>query len=266
LYSKIGLYIKIQITYFFYKPIWKDKATLMGVMNSLVRQRLSYLRYGNRHGVSPNWISKNVDSSFSDVYELGRSVNAKTMIDVALLKEGEEVFMKILDKCSGVTYSRNFDCEKGMASFLYANILTIRPNIVVETGVANGISTNVIMHALEQTGGKLHSFDVDQRCSSIYDGSGDWNFHLLKGNLKRSLESEIKSIGAIDYWIHDSNHGYSWQSFEYQLAGEVLAPKGMLISDDIDASTAWGLLDKSPFNFVGAVFDTRKMFGIAQKK
>lgn len=46
----------------------------------------------------------------------------------------------------------------------------------------------------------------------------------------------------------------------------MLAPKGMLISDDIDASTAWGLLDRSPFVFVGAVFDSRKMFGFALKK
>lgn len=238
----------------------------MFVIQNLLRQRLSYLRHGNRHGVSPNWISNNVDSSFSDVYGLCRSVKARTMIDETLLKEGEEVFMKILDRRSGVTYSPNFDCEIGMAAFLYASIMTIRPNLVVETGVASGISTNVIMHALEKTGGKLHSFDVDQRCSDIYDGSGDWNFHLLKGSLKRSLKSKIKKIGLIDYWIHDSNHGYSWQSFEYQLALEVLAPKGMLISDDIDASTAWGLLDKSPFIFVGAVFDSRKMFGVAQKK
>ncbi len=238
----------------------------MGVMKSLTCQRLSYLRYGNRHGVSPNWISKNVDSSFSDVHELCRTVEAKTMIDEALLKEGEDIFNKILTECSGATYSSNFDCEKGMASFLYASILTIRPNIVVETGVASGISTNVIMQALEKTGGKLHSFDVDERCSRIYDGSGDWNFHLLKRNLKRSLKSEIKSIGPIDYWIHDSNHGYSWQSYEYQLATEMLAPKGILISDDIDASTAWGLLHKSPFIFGGAVFDSRKMFGVALKK
>ena len=120
----------------------------MGVMNNILRHRLSYLRYGNRHGVSPNWISKNVDSCFSDVEELCRSDDAKTMIDKALLKEGEKVFMKILEKFSGVTCSSNFYCEKRMASFLYANMLTFRPNIVVETSVASGISTNVIMHAL----------------------------------------------------------------------------------------------------------------------
>jgi hypothetical protein len=138
-----------------------------------------------------------VDSNFSDVYELCRSVEGKTMIDQTLLKEVEEVFMKILAKCSGVTYSSNFDCEKGMASFLYASILTIRPNIVVETGVASGISTNVIMHALEKTGGKLHSFDVDQQCSSIYDGSGDWSFHLLKRNLKRSLKVKSNQLAPL---------------------------------------------------------------------
>ena len=66
-------------------------------------------------------------------------------------------------------------------------------------------------------------------------------------------------------WIHDSNHGYRWQSFEYEVANNALAVGAILVSDDVDASMAWGLMDKSSFGFTAVVFDARKMFGIAQK-
>lgn len=152
-----------------------------------------------------------------------------------------------------------------MASFLYASILALRPNVVVETGIANGISTNVMMKALEITGGTLHSFDVDPKTANVYVGNGKWEFHLLQGNLKRTFLHKIAELGEIDYWIHDSNHGFSWQSFEYAAAIKALSTRGMLVSDDIDASTAWGLMDKSSFDFSICVSDSRKMFGIARK-
>ena len=44
---------------------------------------------------------------------------------------------------------------------LYALVRTIRPAIVVETGVANGFSSEVILHALAANGhGELHSIDI----------------------------------------------------------------------------------------------------------
>ena len=237
----------------------------MKIALQVLRQRVTYFLHGNVHGVSANWLSKRVDKSLSNYSELLGILNFKFPFSESYLVDGSHLFDEVSESKSGKNYSPNYDCEQGMAAFLYGSILALRPKIVVETGIANGISTNIIMKALEQTGGTLHSFDVDPKTSNVYKGIGNWEFHLLRGNLKKVFLQEISKLGEIDYWIHDSNHGYSWQSFEYQLATSALNIEGILVSDDVDASTAFGLMDKSSYAITVVVFDERKMFGIAQR-
>jgi hypothetical protein len=230
---------------------------------SLFQQRLRYLSKGNFHGVSGNWLAKQCESLSSGVFEFASVTNCPVKISAVNIKAGAEIFQSIVSEKSGKNFGKNFDCEVGLASFLYAHIIESKPSVVVETGVANGITTNVIMKALEKTGGVLHSFDVDPRTENVYKGNSVWNFHLLEGNFERDLELQISGIGKVDLWIHDSNHGYQWQAFEYDLAVSSLNSKGLLVSDDIDASTAWGLASKSIFKKSFGVFDARKFFGVA---
>jgi len=230
---------------------------------NLFRQRIQYLRRGNFHGVSANWLAKHSDQLFSSVMDMALYKNLPIAIDSKLLSQGELVFEKILAEKSGTNYAKNFDCEIGLASFLHAYIVQFQPKVIVETGVANGITTNVIMHALAQVGGSLHSFDVDPKTENVYHGSGGWKFHLLTGELEKDLKRQVSEIGAVNLWIHDSNHGYQWQSFEYELAKKSLCRGGILVSDDIDSSTAWGLASKDSFDRSFGIFDNRKFFGVA---
>jgi hypothetical protein len=109
---------------------------------------LKYLFYGNVHGVSPDWLSKRLDYLFSSTAELAVDPNLKFRIPESTIVIGARVFKDVLEEKSGRNYFPNYDCEQGMASFLYASNLGLRPTLVVETGVANGISTNVIMKTL----------------------------------------------------------------------------------------------------------------------
>ena len=230
---------------------------------SLLQQRFRYLTKGNFHGVSGNWLAKQCDSLFAGVSEFASDTNCPVKVSTANIEAGAKVFESIVSEKSGANFGKNFDCEVGLASFLYAQIIESKPSVVVETGVANGITTNVIMKALEKTGGVLHSFDVDPRTENVYKGNGLWTFHLLKGHLEKDLERQISNIGKVDLWIHDSNHGYQWQAFEYNLAVSTLNSNGLIVSDDIDASTAWGLASNSIFKESFGVFDARKFFGVA---
>jgi predicted O-methyltransferase YrrM len=231
---------------------------------SLVSQRWRYFRHGNFHGVSANWLRKQCDGIYSSVGEYIQGGSASTHVSLDTLKEGEEIFRSILKEKSGANYLNSFDCEVGLASFLYAYILAENPVTVVETGVANGITTNSIMRALEKTGGTLHSFDIDPRTQNVYKGNGNWHFHHLTGSLERSLQDQIGEIGNVDLWIHDSNHGFQWQTFEYGLAAKVLSSGGLLVSDDIDSSTAWGISSRNLFEHSSAIFDNRKFIGVAK--
>lgn len=233
---------------------------------SLLGQRWQYFRKGNFHGVSANWLRKQCDGIYSSVLEFIENDQSCSHIPPAVLREGEKIFQSILKEKSGVNYLNNFDCEIGLASFLYAYILTEKPFTVVETGVANGITTNAIMKALESTNGNLHSFDIDIRSQNVYTGPGNWHFHHLTGNLERSIQNKIQEIGKVDLWIHDSNHGFMWQIFEYTLAAKFLALGGLLVSDDIDSSTAWGIASRDIFEHSSAIFDNRKFVGVAKLK
>lgn len=231
--------------------------------SSLISQRIRYFMRGNYHGVSANWLAKQVEGIFQSVDGLVLNCGEFSNLDKSLIAEGERVYLEVLQENSGMNLGKNYDCEIGLASFLYSFIISTSPEVVIETGIANGITTNVIMRALEQTGGSLHSFDIDSRTSNVYSGFGKWEFHLLKENYERDLAEQVLQIHQPSLWVHDSNHGFKWQAFEYSLAHKTLDLGGVLVSDDIDSSTAWGIIGNQLFDSSFAVFDKRKFFGIA---
>lgn len=231
----------------------------------LIFQRLKYLLYGNYHGVSISWLNRQ-NVQYQDLYDyfLLRGHDSKVILET--LQEGSVRYQEACQKSSSDFYSNRYNSELMLSEFLYTFALLEKPRLSVETGVANGISTKVLMSALEQTGGILHSFDIDEEASQAYQGKGRWEFHKLpKNSTKKALVGEVANFKNIDLWLHDSNHGFSWQVFEYRLAIEhLIKTRGMLVSDDIDASTAWGILSKtSQFNFK-MFFDSRKMVGFAK--
>jgi predicted O-methyltransferase YrrM len=239
---------------------------LRGVVNrkrALARQRLEYLSKGNYHGVSTNWLAKQTDGLFQNVAEFVTSPKCPVRVLTEDIAIGRDLFSSVVKEKSETNFGNNFDCEIGLASFLYAYVILNMPAVIVETGVANGITTNVLMKALEKTGGSLYSFDVDPRTENVYSGQGNWHFRLLKDNFEKDLKNQVTEIGKVDLWIHDSNHGYKWQAFEYELASRHLVSDGILVSDDIDASTAWGVSANSDFKKSFGVFDKRKFFGVA---
>ena len=112
----------------------------------------------------------------------------------------------------------------------------------------------------------LNSFDMLPETKEAYLRKGKWNFHLLdKKRTHKQLSVAVRNSPLVDIWLHDSNHGYRWQKFEYLLALSRLKEDGVLISDDIDASPAWRELAKSHFRESYIIFDSRKFVGIAFK-
>jgi len=227
--------------------------------------RLDLLMHGNFHGVSSNWLSKNLQNIYESPRLLAEKNQNNWDISIKHIEKGEKVYREAIRNFSDGLYGNSYDCESGLASFLYAYILKMKPKVIVETGVANGITTNVIMSALEETGGELHSFDIDKRCENAYTGSGKWHFHVMNKPYPKSLMQISSMIDDIELWIHDSNHGYLWQIFEYKLAFERLNTGGLLVSDDIDSSPAFGKFAIENRSISVGIFDKRKFFGIIQK-
>jgi predicted O-methyltransferase YrrM len=123
----------------------------------------------------------------------------------------------------------------------YAAIRALGPETIVETGVANGVSSSYLLLALQKQGkGRLHSIGLGdptylpagkQAGWFVPDGLRDrWQVHL--GDAREQLPSLLPKLGTIDVFIHDSLHTYEHMFWEFETAYPFLRPGGLLISDD----------------------------------
>lgn len=195
-----------------------------------------------------------------------------------LTKRGELRAVRSLDRYlerQGKRWSR-FDASlmspfKG--PFLYFLVRFTRPQTVVETGVASGISTSYILQALKENGrGRLVSVDLPNADPNVQIPGGQetgWvvptksrMFWILKlGNSCSLLPQILHEYGPVDIFLHDSLHTYDQMMWEYRTAWPALRPGGFLLSDDIIQNDAF-----SDFcNEVGAVGLARLELGIAKK-
>jgi predicted O-methyltransferase YrrM len=162
-------------------------------------------------------------------------------------------------------YPDTWQLERAHASLLYAIVRTVRPRSVVETGVADGLSSWALLSALKANGtGHLTSVDIAHDVGALVpaDLRSGWELIVLRDRGRAPPLSEILGSRApVDLFLHDSLHTYGHQLREYSLAWTALGPNGFLLSDDVDASFAF--LDmarrvrRAPYVLVGA----RKMFG-----
>jgi predicted O-methyltransferase YrrM len=234
---------------------------------TILNKRLHLFFRGNRSGVSVSYLAQ---------YSDGVLLNAEELVkrDLNLFKpilehqtQAKSIYQKLVDKESNQINDR-WNAGLQLTILLYSIVRSLRVNVIVETGVANGITTNTIMQALMHSNstGELHSFDILPETKGVYDGLGNWHFHLLNPkSAHKEIWQIVSKLPNIDIWLHDSNHGYRWQRFEYELAFSKLRKGGILVSDDIDATSAWTEVTSKLFSETYIIFDNRKFVGIAIK-
>lgn len=156
------------------------------------------------------------------------------------------------------------------AATLYATVRLQRPELVVETGVANGHSSFVILSALRATGaGRLVSYD-------IADGAGIlvpaelrefWTLELLdRADPIADAGRRLEALYPVDLFFHDADHSYVGQVAEYGAAERALARGrgGVLLSDDVDESFAFIEFVRSRDAKAVLLVDARKVLGGCQ--
>jgi len=123
----------------------------------------------------------------------------------------------------------------------------LRPNKIVETGVAYGVTSTYMLQALaENQQGQLSSIDLPPLFPSAESYVGYFipedfrtRWKLCVGPARRLLPSVLAEAGAIDLFVHDSLHTYSHMKWEFEAALRSLRPGGVLISDDIEGNRAF---------------------------
>jgi predicted O-methyltransferase YrrM len=129
----------------------------------------------------------------------------------------------------------------------YAVCRELRPAVVVETGVAYGVTSAYVLQALAENGeGELHSIDLPPlgRDARKYVGylvpeelRTRWKLRL--GSARVLLPQVLREARGVDVFIHDSLHTYSHMKTEFAAVLAALRHGGVLISDDVQCNRAF---------------------------
>jgi hypothetical protein len=140
------------------------------------------------------------------------------------------------------------DGDYGFGRAVYCITRHLKPANVVETGVAHGVTSRLILEAMERNeSGHLWSIDLPpiEKDLRVQVGvavskrfANHWNY--LKGSSRLRLPELLSRLDTIELFIHDSLHSERNVRFELESVWPRLKSGGVVIVDDIDAN--WGFL------------------------
>ena len=163
-----------------------------------------------------------------------------------------ELHQEIEASLSRIRLNAPFDpvcnTDDNMATLLYLTVRALKPEVVVETGVAYGNSSAHILKAMQMNGaGRLYSIDhapleigAENYIGALIPGELQSRWELHRGTSRHLLAPLLESIGKVDLFIHDSLHTYSNMIREYRAATPHLQGISLLLSDDIQRNQAFG--------------------------
>ena len=156
---------------------------------------------------------------------------------------------------------KGFADHDGVRLVLYAIVRAYKPEIVVETGVAHGVTSAFMLCAMHENGkGHLYSIDLPPYVAYtkiergggkvLEDGQKHWinekyavgdfipeylkdRWTLIPGDAKKELPKLLKKLNKISIFFHDSLHTYEHMKFEYETAWPYITKDGFLLSHDV---------------------------------
>jgi len=230
---------------------------------------IALLSYTTRH---PRASRATLKFILSELATLPQRLNGKVHIDerrakikqdiaecAHLFSERGQTRDKITDLDELEWLDRNHRLFSSQWALVYVVLRTLKPALVVETGVAEGESTAYILQAIADNGkGFLHSIDLPNQIYLTDKGElhGEfnlgreepgclvqpllrerWNLHL--GKSCDILPQLLSRLGPIGLFLHDSEHRYETMTFEYECAWPHIQHGGYLVSDDVTWNTAF---------------------------
>lgn len=140
------------------------------------------------------------------------------------------------------TYGWYSDADIELCSAIWCSARHMRPEVVIETGVAHGVSSRIVLEALTLNDtGHLWSIDLPHPLDSNLHGQtgaavtdsfrSRWTY--LEGESRRRLPPLVADVGKVGLFIHDSLHTAKNTLFEMEQAASIMPPGGVMLVDDI---------------------------------
>jgi Methyltransferase domain len=175
------------------------------------------------------------------------------------------------------TYAWYADADSSLCRAVWCVTLHIRPEVVIETGVAHGVTSRVVLEALRQNNlGHLWSIDLpfpfDRRLhaetgAAVTDACRPrWSY--LEGSSRERLRPLIAEVGHVEMFIHDSLHTAKNTMFEMDQAASAMPIGGVMLVDDIDSHMGFAIFARRHPGYQTIICpsaDRNGIFGIAVK-
>jgi len=178
------------------------------------------------------------------------------------------------------------DGDAGFVRAIWSFIRHANPAIVVETGVAHGMTSRFILKALEiNHKGRLWSIDKppfnpetrkEVGCA-VDDARLRQRWTYIAGTSRRRLRPLLQELRHVDLFIHDSLHSTRNVLFELETVWPYLNQGGVMVVDDIDLNSGFAAFAAAHSTYPSFVseaepispdtrrFNQRGLFGIVVK-
>jgi cephalosporin hydroxylase len=160
------------------------------------------------------------------------------------------------------------DIEDGFVLFVL--IEAEKPRLVIETGIAAGASSNLILNRLNAIeSGELISVDITSKVGELVEEKlrDRWNIKVLPKLFKRKAFLHIlNSNQNATIFLHDSDHSLQWQIFEISSAIKCLPSVKHILVDDVSEEFQSFVLNNLPEWDLVVIDEGRKFSGYLSRK
>jgi len=158
-----------------------------------------------------------------------------------------EIRQRALDLGEEAVIATAHNADPALARFCYAACRALEPDVVVETGVAYGVTSAFVLEALRVNGrGTLHSIDLPplgadagRLVGAVIPDELRSRWRLHRGVSRRLLRPLVNGLGSVDMFVHDSLHTYRNMKEELDAVTPRLARPSLVIADDIGGNAAF---------------------------
>ena len=185
--------------------------------------------------------------------ELKSAKSAKELISLLITNHQEiDSALEVAKKLLNVNLSQHveklnepvrWNSGLELQHILIALVILTKPEVVVETGTANGASAAAILAGLEfNKAGHLWSFDIKLANPVLVGERLKQRATFVKvsgkeSDLSKQLLDIKQSNKGFSIFLHDADHSFLGQQSDYKLAK--INRFDLILSDDIDASLAF---------------------------
>jgi hypothetical protein len=166
-------------------------------------------------------------------------------------------------------FATEYDLGSGMSEILYLAVRTKRPIKVIETGVAAGVSTNLILSVLQENGvGNCVSIDITDEVGEVIENllKRRWELQVLPEFSREKAFREILVANSdATLFLHDSDHSNSWQIKEFCGVTELLTKVELILFDDISEALIAFIQENYPDFRILVIDEGGKYSGVIYK-